>query len=260
MTAELLMAIAAFLFLGMSLAWWIQRRTGNSGWIDTVWAALTGLAAVSGLLMLPDSARRWMVMGLIVLWAVRLASHIGRRSGGITDDPRYADLMKRWGDRASFELFKFLQIQAAASFVLVVSILAAASGSGPLGLTDALAVMIAVVAIGGEALADHQLAAHRKSGAKGGVFDEGLWRYSRHPNYFFEWLFWCSWPVMALSGGWGLVTLSLLAPLMMYWVLVHASGIPPLEKHMLASRGDAFRRYQRQVNAFFPGPRKSLDG
>jgi steroid 5-alpha reductase family enzyme len=88
------------------------------------------------------------------------------------------------------------------------------------------------------------------------VMEIGLWRYSRHPNYFFEWLGWCAWPLLAITMAFGWSWLSLLAPLLMYWLLVHVSGIPPLERHMLASRGDKFRALQARVNAFFPGPRK----
>ncbi|MBB4449781.1 DUF1295 domain-containing protein, partial [Aliirhizobium cellulosilyticum] len=88
--------------------------------------------------------------------------------------------------------------------------------------------------------------------AKTEVCETGLWRYSRHPNYFFEWMFWCCWFLLAASPSW----LSLLAPLLMYWLLVHVSGIPPLEDHMLRSRGEKFRALQRRVNAFFPGPRR----
>jgi steroid 5-alpha reductase family enzyme len=94
---------------------------------------------------------------------------------------------------------------------------------------------------------------------KGKVADTGLWSYSRHPNYFFEWLGWFAYVLIALDvfGAYGWWPLALLAPAMMYWLLVHASGIPPLEEHMLRSRGEAFRAYQARVNAFFPGPRKT---
>ena len=90
----------------------------------------------------------------------------------------------------------------------------------------------------------------------GKVCDVGLWRLSRHPNYFFEWLGWLAYPMIAIDlggaypGGW----LAILAPMLMYYLLVHVSGIPPLEEHMLKSRGEAFRDYQRRVNAFWPIP------
>ena len=96
------------------------------------------------------------------------------------------------------------------------------------------------------------------SRVKGGVCEIGLWAYSRHPNYFFEWMAWLAYPVIAVGlparNGFGLLAFA--GPLLMYWLLVLVSGIPPLEKHMLLSRGEAFAAYQRRVNAFFLGPRR----
>ena len=114
-----------------------------------------------------------------------------------------------------------------------------------------------LVAVVGETIADRQLSGFRADPAnKGKVCDVGLWGMSRHPNYFFEWLGWLAYAVIAVDPtsaypwGW----LALAGPVLMYWLLVHASGIPPLEAHMLRSRGDAFRAYQARVNAFWPGP------
>jgi steroid 5-alpha reductase family enzyme len=88
----------------------------------------------------------------------------------------------------------------------------------------------------------------------GGICDTGLWAWSRHPNYFFEFLGWCGWPLFAFDPDWPVGWLAVLAPVLMYWLLVHVSGIPPLEQVMLASRGDAFRKYQSRTSAFFPMP------
>jgi len=88
----------------------------------------------------------------------------------------------------------------------------------------------------------------------GKVCEAGLWRWSRHPNYFFEWLYWTAYPLLALGSGW--FWPALVGPALIYWLLVHVSGIPPLEAQMLRSRGDAYRDYQRRVRAFFPLPRR----
>ena len=178
------------------------------------------------------------------LWAIR-------------GDPRYKALREEWGANFVFRLFLFLQVQAAAAFVLMICVLAAARNTASLGWGDALGLAILAVAVFGEAAADAQLARFAVSrGAKGAVCEIGLWRYSRHPNYFFEWLAWLSYPVIAVGlpadNLYGLIALA--GPAMIYWLLVHASGIPPLEAHMLKSRGAAFADYQKRVNAFFPGP------
>ena len=263
MNITLLLIPLVFLCAGMAGAWALQRRTGNSGWIDTAWSALSGLAALIavGLAGGFSTARGILAGALVLVWALRLAAHIGMRSHGAQEDPRYAELMTEWGAEASSRLFWFLQIQALAAFVLAVSVWSAAT-SGPLGLTslDLVAVVIAVIAIVGEAIADRQLVSFKsRNKTRGEICEAGLWSWSRHPNYFFEWLYWCAWPVMAFGSG-QIVTfvVASLAAVMMYWLLVHVSGIPPLEKHMLASRGERFRDYQRRVSAFFPLPPRQI--
>jgi len=119
---------------------------------------------------------------------------------------------------------------------------------------------VLIVAIGGEALADWQLKCFRRNPAnEGRVCDQGLWRFSRHPNYFFEWVCWLAYPIAAvdIQGGFPWGRLSISGPLVMYRLLVHVSGIPLLEQHMLARSGDEFRKYQSRTNAFFPGPPRS---
>ncbi|MCO6185266.1 DUF1295 domain-containing protein [Rhizobium sp. L1K21] len=264
MTLALLISIAIVLSVLLAGAWAIQRLTGNSGWIDTMWSLSAGIGALIGIYYAAGAQveRQWIAAAIILIWSLRLASHIASRSAGASEDPRYAALMEEWGEKRASRLFWFLQIQAAAAFVLALAPLSAVSINAPFPQgTDWLALAIAVIAIGGETLADRQLTHFRKTNTvKGAVCEIGLWKYSRHPNYFFEWLFWCSWPVLALSGLLQTpfyVLLALGAPAMMYWLLVHVSGIPPLEKHMLNSRGETFKAYQERVNAFFPGPRST---
>jgi steroid 5-alpha reductase family enzyme len=120
---------------------------------------------------------------------------------------------------------------------------------------DLLGALILLTGIAGEALADAQLKRFRADPAnRGEVCEAGLWRWSRHPNYFFEWLCWLAFPVIALSPDypWGLATL--LAPVFMYWILVFVTGIPPLEEQMLRSRGERYRAYQSRTSKFFPFP------
>jgi steroid 5-alpha reductase family enzyme len=142
--------------------------------------------------------------------------------------------------------------------LLVLAVMAAARNPFPLGWSDLLGAVIGAAAIAGEALSDAQMRAFKRDpGNKGRICDTGLWGLSRHPNYFFEWLAWLAYlPIgIHLAGGypWGWATL--IAPLLMYWLLVRVSGIPPLEAHMLRSRPEAFRAYQARVRAFWPIPR-----
>jgi steroid 5-alpha reductase family enzyme len=245
----------------MALAWLTRMKTGQSGWIDAIWSAATGLAAAFFALAPASDAplgRRALAAALILFWCARLAGHIARRTWRGGDDPRYAALAREWGADFPRRLFLFLQIQAAAAAPLVAAVALAAHAPRPFpDLADGTAVLIAAAALIGEATADSQLAAFRRAGARGALCETGLWRYSRHPNYFFEFLFWCAWPVMALdlSGQRPQAWLAFAAPALIYWLLAHVSGVPPLEKHLRASRGAVFDAYARRVNVFFPGPR-----
>jgi steroid 5-alpha reductase family enzyme len=254
----LLIVIAFWLSLTMAGAWAVQRVTGLSGWIDTIWSFAVGVGGIiAALFAHGDFDRRIAILVIVATWALRLASHIGSRTRKAGEDPRYAQFIEEWGESAPWRLFFFLQIQALAAFILVLAVHMAATNEAPFPrILDLVGIIIAVMALAGEAIADLQLSRFRKTPqAKTEVCETGLWRYSRHPNYFFEWVFWCCWFLFTASpsmASW----LALLAPLLMYWLLVHVSGIPPLEDHMLRSRGQKFSALQQRVNAFFPGPRR----
>jgi steroid 5-alpha reductase family enzyme len=257
-----LVAVAIALSLLMSLAWAVEQRSGNSGWIDAVWTFGLGAIGIACALFPvgPDSPaslpRRWLVAAAAALWALRLGFHIAARTSGVVDDPRYAALRRSYGSQASRRMWLLVQKEALVSVPLGLAIfLAAHNPAGALRVQDALAIVLFAVAIGGEALADRQLRGFRRAPAGGGgIYQAGLWRCSRHPNYFFEWLGWFGYPLIAidLSGGYPWGWFALAAPACMYWLLVHVSGIPPLEEHMLQTRGQAFRDYQARTNAFFP--------
>jgi steroid 5-alpha reductase family enzyme len=259
---EALAAIAVSLSVLMAGAWLVQQRTGNSGWVDTIWTFSLGLVGAGSALWpvagASPHARQWLVAVLVAIWSVRLGSHIAARTRGITDDPRYAAFAKEWGVDSPRKMFVFLQNQGFGSIPLVFAIFVAARfPSEALRLQDGLGVLILFAGIAGEALADAQLKAFRSDPAnKGKVCDIGLWRWSRHPNYFFEWFGWLAYPVIALSihYPWGFTTL--LAPLFMFWILRYVTGVPPLEDQMLRSRGDRYRDYQSRTSVFFPLPPK----
>ncbi len=256
-----LLWIGIGLAVAMAGAWGVQRLTGNSGWVDTIWSFATGAGGIAAA-VLPVSGtlglRQIVVAVLVALWAGRLGLHIAGRAGGGGDDPRYAAMAKQWGKAWPLYLFVFLEIQAAASVVLVLAVRLAAANPAPFpAVTDLAGIILLVVAVLGEGVADGQL--RRFSGThKGAVCDVGLWRWSRHPNYFFEWLGWCAWAVIAFNPAYPLSLAALGAPVLMYVLLVHVSGIPPLEAHMLASRGERFRAYMAVTSAFFPAPPRAV--
>jgi steroid 5-alpha reductase family enzyme len=267
---EALAAIAVSLSILMAIAWAVQQRTGNSGWVDTIWTFAVGLTG-AGSALWPvagetPNPRQWLVAALVAIWSLRLGIHIAIRTAAIPDDPRYAAFAKQWGVNSARWMFVFLQNQGFGSIPLVFAIFVAARfPSAALRAQDYLGVAILFAGIAGEALADAQLKRFRGQEAnKGLVCDAGLWRWSRHPNYFFEWFGWLAYPVIAISIDhplqypWGWATL--LVPAFMYWILVYVTGIPPLEQQMLRSRGDRYRAYQSHTSVFFPLPPQKQKG
>jgi steroid 5-alpha reductase family enzyme len=260
----ILAAEAVWLALAMTGAWALQRATRNCGWVDAVWSGATGLGAAAAALMPAPGAdgpahRGWLAAAMVAGWGFRLAMHIARRTPGAAEDPRYAEFRKDWGTSFEGKLFGFLMIQAACAWVLVAAALLAARNPAPLRVQDALGLLLLIGAVYGESEADSQLAAYRRR-TKGGICDTGLWAYSRHPNYFFEFLVWCAYPLLAIdfSGAYPQGFFTVAGPALMFWLLRFASGVPTLEKSMLARRGDAFRAYQARVSAFFPWPPKRI--
>ena len=264
--ALLIVCAAAAMSAVMAAAWEIQRLTGKSGWADAFWTFGAGLCGVWFALAPfwlrgdPPSPRAFLVAALVALWAARLCAHIARRTLAGPDDPRYAKLKQDWGAAEPVQMFWFLQTQAFFGVVLALTVFAAAANPRPgLDLRDAIGAAVLIAAVIGEAVSDETLHAFaRNPGNRGRVCDIGLWRWSRHPNYFFEWLGWLAYPIIAidLSGAYPFSFAALIGPAVIYWLLVHVSGIPPLESHMIETRGAAFLDYRRRTSAFFPWPRK----
>lgn len=257
--AAALLFVAVAMSATMLLATWVERRTGNSGWIDVVWTfGLGATGAMGALLPFGEGplARRLFVAALVVAWALRLGLHIAGRTKGISDDPRYARMKRDWGPQAASKMARLLQLQALASMPLAIGIvLAAHNPAAPGQAQDALGLVIFLAGIAGGAIADRQLRGFAQSGL-GGICDSGLWAFSRHPNYFFEAALWTAYAVIASAAAYPVGWLAWLAPAAITLLLVRVSGIPPLEEHMLAKHGTAYRDYQRRTSAFIPLPSK----
>lgn len=243
--------LAAILF--MSTLWLVQRRTGNAGIVDVGWSFSIGCAALGlGLFLEGDPSRRLVVMLMGGLWGLRLAWHIHRRSHGKPEDGRYQQLRRDYGDNVQSRMFRFYQMQALTVPFFALPFALSAGNPAPFGnILDSAGILLWLIALSGEALADAQLVAFkRRGGVDGPVCRSGLWRYSRHPNYFFEWLNWCAFALLALSAPWGF--LALLCPAAMFVLLVYVTGIPPTEEQAVRSKGEAYRDYQRTTSAFVP--------
>lgn len=255
--------MAISLSIVMTVAWQVQRSTGHTAWIDVCWTFGTGTVAFACSLIPSQqgamSARQMMVATLIAIWTLRLGVHLLFRTLKHGDDPRYRDLIKQWGASADKRMFWQVQAQAVVALILAVSVAVAAHNPRPHpGLADMIGAAVLLIGLIGEALSDRQLRQFRADPAnRERVCEAGLWKWSRHPNYFFEWLCWLAYPIIAIDGSYPQGWITLLAPTCMYWILVYVSGIPPLEQHMLRSRGAQFREVQARTRAFVPLPKVS---
>lgn len=241
--------------LVMLACWLIQRRYGDAGIVDVAWTYGVGLLAVFFCIcsVQGNEIRRVMVGGLAALWSLRLGSYVLRRVLTLPEDGRYQSMKAHWGERAQRQLFWFYQFQAAGAVLFAIPMLLAAQSPAPLGIADGIGVAIWVAAVLGESVADRQLDQFRRQPEhRGLVCREGLWRYSRHPNYFFEWLHWWAYVCFALNSPFGWITVY--APLAMLYFILKVTGIPPTEAQALKSRGEAYREYQRTTSAFIPWP------
>ena len=239
----------------MAALWLFQRARRDATIVDAGWAVGLGGAAVLFAAASPGAAahRRWIVAAMAGVWAARLTWHLLRdRVARRVEDGRYAKLRRDWGAKAQAYFFVFFEAQAVLVALLCLPFLVAvrARSVGP-GTADLLAALIWIISLAGETIADRQLAAFRADPAnRGTTCRVGLWRYSRHPNYFFEWIHWVAYVPLCLGSPWWF--LGLVGPSVMYLLLVFVTGVPPAEARALESRGDDYRRYQRTTSAFFP--------
>ena len=252
----LLVALAAAVLM---LAGWVwQRHSHNAGIVDVLWAAGMAASAVFYAATLPGAALPRLLVGLMGgLWGARLALHLARRVFNEEEDGRYRKLREHWNGNQMKILLFFL---AQALFIVAFSLpfwIAAHNPTPKWTIWTMLAVLIWVVSVAGESIADRQLATHRNSPSnQGKTCRNGLWRYSRHPNYFFEWLHWFSYAFLAMGLGAGWVVASLAGPVVMLVFLYRVTGIPYTEAQALRTRGADYVEYQRTTSAFIPLPPK----
>jgi steroid 5-alpha reductase family enzyme len=187
------------------------------------------------------------------LWSLRWTSYLSfTRVLGHPEEGRYVQLRKEWKTRLNLRFLFFFEFQALLDLVLSVPfLLGRLDPRIPLGLYETCGAAIWIVGMAGEVLADAQLSGFKKNPAtRGKICSVGLWKYSRHPNYFFEWTIWVGYALFALGSpcGW----LGLLAPVLILYFLLGLTGIPATEAQALRSRGQAYREYQRTTSAFVP--------
>jgi steroid 5-alpha reductase family enzyme len=256
MSIVVLIAIAAVIAMTVMIAvWFISVRLSNAGIVDIAWSANFAFIALMYALLGPGFWPRkilaaWMMIG----WSLRLAIHLWRRVVGHieTEDPRYAELRAKWAPDANRRMLFFFLFQGITNVILSAPVLVAVLNPDErIHVIEWCGLAVWLIALAGEAFADAQLAHFRRNPVnRGHVMTRGLWRYSRHPNYFFEWLIWIAYLLVALGSPFGWITAY--CPLLMLWFLYKVTGIPATEEHAVKSKGEEYRRYQRTTSAFIP--------
>jgi steroid 5-alpha reductase family enzyme len=227
--------------------------------IDPWWGlAFVAMAAAGGVVASAWPPRSWLVVGLLTVWAVRFATHVRVRPWGRDEADNYypyAEARRRGGARFWWtSLFTIALAQYAGHVVVGAPVwwVIAHPVQAPLGGLDGLAAAIAAVGIAIEATADRQLVAYKRDAARAPVLDRGLWRWSRHPNYFGDALFW--WGVglfaLALPGGW----VTLCGPAVMTALLWAGTGVPLMEARSRVGRRPEYAAYVARTSAFIPWP------
>ena len=245
--------IAAFVV--MALLWVWHLRLKNAAIVDVGWTALVGGLSVFYAIRAVDTmpGRRLAVGAMLGSWGARLTVMLlYGRVFGHPEDGRYANLRQRKGDRTNLWLFWFFQAQAIAAIVFSLpALLAVLNPSETFSPIELAAAGLWIVAFSGESTADRQLL-HFKMNPEnhGRTCRTGLWRYSRHPNYFFEWLMWVAYALFASAAPYGWI--AFVCPVAMLLLLLKVTGIPPTEAQALRTRGDDYRAYQRSTSVFIP--------
>lgn len=250
-------AIALYVILGFCVASWLLSLVKKDvSFVDSLWSLFFVIAAVvfanSEQLL---SVRGQIVLALVIIWSLRLSIYITARNWGEPEDYRYQSIRANNDPGFSFKsLYIVFGLQGVLAWIISLPLYAAITSDTGLSAIDFIAVALWIVGFVFEAGGDFQLARFKaRQNSRGEVLDTGLWRYTRHPNYFGDFCIWWSYFLFAVAaGGWW----SIASPLLMSLLLLKISGVAMLEK-TISTRRPGYAEYIRRTNAFFPGPRKN---
>ena len=249
--------ILALLFV---FTWWLSIRLNNYSFVDVTWAlSFAPISIWYSVVGEGWAFRRLAIAVLLSSWSLRLGIYLWRRVAGHhpSEDARYAVLRKKWSAQLPKAFLYFFLAQAVLVWLLTLPVfLISRQMASSFHVLEWVGLSVWCFALLGEGISDWQLASFKKSNRDPkAICEVGLWRYSRHPNYFFQSLLWWGLFLMALPAPWG--WMAIVAPVAMLHFLLNVTGIPLTEKLSVEKRGDVYREYQRTTSAFVPWFRKS---
>jgi steroid 5-alpha reductase family enzyme len=248
------------LVMGTTIVLWLVYIIQKKALIgDLIWPIGQILSAATYTLMGEGFwLRRLILMIMVAGWGLRLAWHLFDRYWySSQDDKRYDDLKQKWGsENVDLKFLAFFLFHALIVILLSSPFLVSSINPIPfISAWEVFGIVLWVIALAGETAADYQLQKFTRNPAnQGKICDIGLWRYSRHPNYFFEALVWIAFFIFAMGSPFGFLTIY--CPLVVLFLILKVSGIPPTEAESLRSKGDAYIDYKRRTSAFIPMPPK----
>lgn len=240
-----------------AISWLLSLVKKDVSFVDSLWSLFFVIAAVvfaNG--ELPLSVRGNLVLALVIVWSLRLSIYITARNWGHPEDYRYQSIRTNNEPGFAFKsLYIVFGLQGVLAWMIALPLYPAITSDAALNAIDIIAAMLWLLGFVFEAGGDYQLAQFKASEtSRGEVLDSGLWRYTRHPNYFGDFCIWWSFFLFAVaSGGWW----SIASPLLMSVLLLKVSGVAMLEK-TISDRRPKYAEYIRRTNAFFPGPRRRM--
>lgn len=252
MSLEVFVEIAGVIGAGMLALWALSVALRDASIVDIAWGA--GFAVIGGCsawLSAGTAERRWLAALLAVVWGLRLSGYLAWRNLGHGEDRRYAAMREAHGPRFWWvSLFTVFLLQGALMLVIGIPLMSIAGATRALGWLDIVGVALWLIGLACETIADLQLARFKANPANAGqVMDRGLWRYSRHPNYFGDCCVWWGIYLVAASSAWWTV----FSPVIMTILLLRISGVALLER-TIVERRPAYRDYIERTSAFLPWP------
>jgi steroid 5-alpha reductase family enzyme len=245
------------LLVSMTLTWIIQLYNKNAGIVDVTWSYNFAILAYIAFTFGDGLYERKVLMATVaIIWSFRLGTYLYNRNVGKPEESRYAKLRSDWGKWANIKMLFFYYLQAVFNLILSIPfVILSFHQSESVYLIEYLGAAIVLISVLGEGLSDWQLARFKKNPSnKGKVCNTGLWKYSRHPNYFFEWLVWVGFFIMCCTHWMGLI--AIIAPAFIYYTLLFMTGIPMTEELMLQSKGAPYKQYLESTSKFFLLPPK----
>jgi steroid 5-alpha reductase family enzyme len=239
----------------MFLVWLWAHKLKNAGVVDIFWSYNFAVIAVILLILAPGfETRKLLICGMVIIAGVRLGTHLAVRivKHLSVEEGRYQQLRKEWAPNPEQKFFFFFQFQAISNVLLAIPFFVVTQNTNPqFSPLEYVGAGLWLISVLGEAIADAQLAAFKKDTKnKGKVCNTGLWGYSRHPNYFFEWLMWVAYFVFALASPYGY--LAIISPAIILYLLLKVTGIPATEEQAVRSKGELYKSYQSATSVFIP--------